>query len=313
MRSSLAFLLGLLWWNGCGRLLPVSEAFAPQVGIRRGNDQSLVSRSIGTPISKPNGGLAPLYILSPYRTSSSTRTTGTERIPFVIEELPEMTSESVYKEVSRMCITAFFNDGDKDQRVPFWKELQLGYLRTLQQADLRRRRNLKPDTNMMFVARRVLPATEFASRTTPLLLDLSKVNNLATQRGDFVRGDVLGFVEVTQRSYGLGGEQLGLDDESRAQLRTNSHYSTRPVLTNLSVDYEARGSGVGGRLLEKCEQQVQRKWFMNEIILEVEDDNINALNFYTKRGYKELFEDPASRRYDTNGLILRQLRVSDTC
>jgi hypothetical protein len=47
---------------------------------------------------------------------------------------------------------------------------------------------------------------------------------------------------------------------------------------------------------------------MNEIILEVEDYNIQALEFYRKRGYDVLFSDPASRRYDVQGLWLRKVR-----
>ncbi|KAL7560942.1 hypothetical protein ACA910_022430 [Epithemia clementina (nom. ined.)] len=244
----------------------------------------------------------------------------TTAIPFEIERLPAQPSESVFKEISQMCINAFFNDGETGRKVHFWKEWQLSYLRSLQQSDLRVRRRRYPETNMMFIAREVIPVTDenawMVQQKSPLILDLSQVYNLPRDpkaapgfTGDYVQGDVLGFVEVTLRPYGLGLEQVGMDDESCIQLRTNPMHKKRPILTNLSVKYEARKSGVGTRLMERCEQEIIRNWpCKSELILEVESDNVNALQFYHKRGFQELFEDPAGRRYDTNGFLLRQLR-----
>lgn len=240
-------------------------------------------------------------------------------IPFVIEEL-KRPNDRVLGEICQMCIDAFFNDEATTRanrrRIPFFKEWQLRYLRSLQQADLKRRRRLFPRTNMMFVARRVIPATTATTKTTPLLLDLSHAYNLQQDpAADYCRGEILGFVEVTQRPYSLAGTAEtvgGLDEETTRSTRIRRwgsvSYTDRPVLTNLSVRYDARKSGVGSRLLDQCERQVLSRWNLQEIILEVEDDNRDALEFYAKRGYKVLFEDPASRKYDTNGLILRQLR-----
>jgi ribosomal protein S18 acetylase RimI-like enzyme len=246
-------------------------------------------------------------------TTAATPASGnSEAIPFVIDGLSGKSSDREFQEISDMCIEAFFNDGEPGRKIPFWKEWQLKYLRALQQADLRRRRNRNPNTNMMFVARRVVPASADSFRKTPLILDLEKVVNLpaASAGGDYVRGQVLGFVEVTQRPYGLGESQVGFDEESKINLRKSSFYEKRPILTNLSVSYDARKSGLGSKLVDICEQEVLRRWNMKEIILEVEDDNENALRFYQKRGYKILFADPASRQYDTSGLWLKQVRCN---
>mmetsp|Transcript_22085 Transcript_22085/g.28574 ORF Transcript_22085/g.28574 Transcript_22085/m.28574 type:complete len:431 (-) Transcript_22085:374-1666(-) len=269
--------------------------------------------------------------------SSSSRTQ--EKIPFVIQHISSNSnsspaSEAVFKEISQMCIRAFFNDGPiktigatktNGDLIPthFWKEWQLRYLRALQQSDLKLRRQRHADTNMMFVARRVLPVDEYSVLTAPLILDQNSIYNLPSyqsQSMEYVQADVLGFVEVTLRPYGLGGavgvEEEGLyetNSDNEASLSTPrplSQKTIRPLLTNLSVQYEARQSGVGGRLMELCEQAVLQKWNKKEIILEVEDDNLNGLQFYQKRGYKILFEDPTSRRYDTNGFLLRQLRCN---
>jgi ribosomal protein S18 acetylase RimI-like enzyme len=253
-------------------------------------------------------------VATPTDTTAATATSGIEEaIPFVIEGLSGKSSDLVYQEISDMCIEAFFNDGIPGRKIPFWKEWQLKYLRALQQADLRRRRNRNPNTNMMFVARRVVPASADSFRKTPLILDLEKVVNLPVAEkigGDYVRGQVLGFVEVTQRPYGLGESKVGFDEESKINLRKSSFYEKRPILTNLSVSYDARKSGLGSKLVDMCEQEVLSRWNMKEIILEVEDDNENALRFYQKRGYKILFADPASRQYDTSGLWLKQVRCN---
>jgi ribosomal protein S18 acetylase RimI-like enzyme len=279
--------------------------------------QSSSVSSIRTPLE--------LYSLLPLKLNGVATPTATaaasdrdEAIPFVIEPLGEKSADAVYKEISEMCIEAFFNDGIPGRRIPFWKEWQLNYLRALQQADLRRRRNRNPQTNMMFVARRVVPATDDSFRRTPLILDLEQVVNLPSSSsssnsndgGDYVRGQVLGFVEVTQRPYGLGESKVGFDEESKINLRKSSFYEKRPILTNLSVAYDARKSGLGSKLVDICELEVLSRWNMKEIILEVEDDNTNALRFYQKRGYKILFEDPASRQYDVSGLWLKQVRCN---
>jgi len=239
-------------------------------------------------------------------------------ISFVIERLPEQPNEMVFREISAMCIQAFFNDdADPQDFTPPWKEAQLAYLRALQQGDLRRRRRRQADSNIMLVARRVIPcdsadAAVSAARHAPLILDLSRVYNLPLDSSieDYVRGEVLGFVEVTKKPYGLGNEKVGLpnDNESKTQLRKLPFYNERPVLTNLSVRREARKSGLGSKLLEACEKLVIKRWGRNEIILEVEEDNEAARAFYERRGYQVLFEDPTSRRYDLSGLWLRQVR-----
>jgi len=216
-----------------------------------------------------------------------------------------------------------------------WKEIQLKYLRALQQSDLKVRRQKHAQTNVMFVARRAVALEEEDdkvnswARSRPLLLNNNAIYNLQPyqqQRNnkgiDYVSGEVLGFVEVTLRPYGLG--QAGTSSAAAEDLlgsstnelwmydgaQPQSPQRLRPILTNLSVQYEARQSGVATRLMELCEDYVQRAWYKSEIILEVEDDNYRALRFYQKRGYRIVQQDPTNRRYDTNGLFLRQLRCN---
>jgi len=227
------------------------------------------------------------------------------RIPFVVDLVSDRPGKAIYREISDMSIEAFFNEDGES--LP-WKNLQLGYLRGLQRGDLRRRRENQSQTNFMLVAREVVPAERQTwSTQRPILLDLSQVHNREDCRLeeslDYMCGDVVGFVEVTKKPYGLGSSDGLGSVKGQAE-------PLRPFLTNLSVGQTARCSGVGTRLLERCEREVKDRWNMNEIVLEVEEDNQKALSFYKKRGFDVLYENPASRRYDLNGLWLRQLRCS---
>ena len=207
-------------------------------------------------------------------------------------------------------------------------------------ADLRRRRSRDINTNAMFVAYKVEEASPDAALSKPLILNLREVYNLkslpgaADQTKDYIRSDVLGFCEVTMVPFGIGApvsinpqqslvvpalmdsngnfydEDMpnGPSTLSAAPVRTN--IMDRPVLTNLSVDMNARKSGVGSKLVDACEKTVSRDWGKSEIVLEVEEDNVSASTWYQKRGYRVLFSDAISKRYDVSGLVVKKVRCT---
>jgi GNAT superfamily N-acetyltransferase len=184
-----------------------------------------------------------------------------------------------------------------------WKEAQITYLKNLQTADLQRRRRIYPETNEMFLAYEVIPVmSDLIAMEKPLILDLGQVHNLPTKQSgsEYVRGELIGFCEITQRPYGLGKGQGALYDNAPA-------LPLRPILTNLAVKRDVRKYGIGSKLLDQCEQHVAKGWKLDEIILEVEDYNTRALDFYANREYELIFEDPASRRFDVGGLLLRKV------
>lgn len=225
--------------------------------------------------------------------------------PFVIERIGDNPSQSVFEETAKMCIDVFFND-DPNPNAP-WKQVQLSYLRNLQQSDLHNRKTSRRWRNEMFVARQVVPVSKLDSNIAlkkPILLDFDGVVNLPHNihpNEDFVKDQVIGFVEVTEKTFGLPENE-------------NSGTELRPVLTNLAVHPSFRKAGVGSSLLQACEDIVAQEWHAhNEIVLEVEDDNPKALAFYQKRGYQVVFEDPASRRYDTNGFFLQKKQCTKIC
>ena len=233
------------------------------------------------------------------------------------------------------------------------KAWQIRYLKNLQAADLERRRNRQPDTNEMFLAYEVRKTTGTGEALRqPLLMDdeLAGAYNLpppGDNGGDdeedacYVRGDMLGFVEVTQRPYGLGtnadagssaallaaaamagaaaataagaaagggSDSLSEPPGSSSSFSPKNNNNNRPVLTNLAVRKPFRGCGIGSKLLEACEEHVVSGWKMNEIVLEVEDYNDSGLEFYKRKGYTVLFSDPASRRFDIEGFWLSKVR-----
>jgi ribosomal protein S18 acetylase RimI-like enzyme len=124
---------------------------------------------------------------------------------------------------------------------------------------------------------------------------------------NFVKGDILGFVEITQKPYGLG---LGSEEEEEDDGGGGKGGVTpiRPVLTNLAVAERARKYGIGSKLVDRCEDHVRNVWKLNEMVLEVEDYNEAALQFYIKRGFRVMYSDPASRRYDLSGLFPEKVR-----
>ena len=200
-----------------------------------------------------------------------------------------------------------------------WTLIQLKYLSAIQAADLRRRKLSTSDDAppvAMFVARCVIPMkSPEVAQTTPLILDLDRIENLkidTTTSGtiDYVRGAVVGFCEVSERPYGLGD----VPGATRGKRKTTNGPANprRPFLTNLSVAREARNSGIGSQLMEACEAAVE-SWGGEEVILEVEADNDRALEFYQKRGYNKVFSDPTGRRFTTAGFLLSKERCIKVC
>jgi GNAT superfamily N-acetyltransferase len=156
----------------------------------------------------------------------------------------------------------------------------------------------------------------------------------------YTYGDILGFVDVTEKNFGLpheGGDSNSSTNTStnissnvendyanseefkgeEEMIRRKSRNTLRPILTNLSVIPKARCSGVGSALVDACENAVMEplEWSRNysELVLEVEEENRMAQGFYQKRGYQALFSDPTGRRYDTSGFILANVRTTKIC
>jgi ribosomal-protein-alanine N-acetyltransferase len=64
-------------------------------------------------------------------------------------------------------------------------------------------------------------------------------------------------------------------------------------IVSIATDSKHRNEGVGGILLSSMEDYLFKKYGVNNIILEVRFDNVNARKFYYKRGYvdKRLVKD----------------------
>lgn len=194
----------------------------------------------------------------------------------------------------------------------------------------------------MFVARQIIPCKTAEGMTIEELnssaISLSNSKryifnaDILDSSERYTVGDILGFVDVTEKAFGLPSSPKGKaedkikedkteeEEESQseeAKIRLRNKAALRPVLTNLSVTPNARKSGVGSALVDVCEDVVidSEEWTRNynEMILEVEEENNLAQEFYEKRGYVAVFKDPSSRRFDTSGLILNNVRTTKIC
>lgn len=218
--------------------------------------------------------------------------------------------------------------------------MQLAYLKNLQLGDVKGKKFLlsRNINNSMFAARQIIPCTEGEKIKKDERIDLNDLNidkqkiynaeYLNKSSGStsattmYKRGPLLGFVDVSEKTFGLASDMSakviqydnnngsdGNKDDSTSPIKQRT---LRPVLTNLSVQQEARRSGVGSALVDACENVVMTSWstIYNEMVLEVEGENELAQRFYEKRGYVAVYADPTSRRFDTSGIILRDVRTT---
>ena len=254
-----------------------------------------------------------------------------QRVPFIIQKIGRG-NKSEIEEITNVCIDVFFND-QKDKKKTPWKALQLAYLGNMQRSDILARNTFKRDMNCdLIIARRVYPAEtsqlvdlidDDKKETNNIIGDTSQIYNLdqllkTTQssggREVYIAGEVIGYCEVTEKNFGLGGKfsnTKAMKSPSNKKKKKSVSEKPRPYLGNLSVVDYARNSGVGSKLVDTCEEVVQ-SWNgkHTEIVLQVEEDNKAAIQFYKRRGYEFVFADPTCRRYDTSGFILKETRIT---
>jgi ribosomal protein S18 acetylase RimI-like enzyme len=193
---------------------------------------------------------------------------------FIIERFDWQNAED-FDEVSSLCIDVFFQEKAELGRNPppmrnsysqaarnaikdFFLSFSLQHLKDLQQKDLSmRKQNLsKDERNEMLIARQVFPCSTYEGKKARKGKDFivsseTRIYNGIDQKlgrdNKYILGDIVGFVEVTSKAFALG-EGADFTDTGRVK--------QRPVLSNLCVRKDLRGSGVGSSLLEACENAV---------------------------------------------------------
>jgi ribosomal protein S18 acetylase RimI-like enzyme len=235
-----------------------------------------------------------------------------KRIPFIIQRIGRGNKKEI-EEITKLCIEVFFNDqeGVIKANTP-WKALQLAYLRNYQKGDILARNAFKKDQLVdLIVARRVyfMDGSVSANDNSDSIgsdCQIFNAEQLPTDEGEsrLIVGEIIGYCEMTEKKFGLGGN-FEVNEPKIAEERL------RPYLGNLSVVKYARFSGVGSKLLDECEA-VATGWNSGhtEIVLQVEEDNTSAIQFYKRRGWEFVFADPSCRRYDTTGFLLKETRVT---
>lgn len=265
-------------------------------------------------------------------------------LPFIVQELSQNQARVASDAISDLVIKVFFEEEaelraenrSKRGMTP-WKVMQLAYLKNLQNGDVKAKKFMlnRNINNSMFAAFQIVPS--YGSKIKPIdEIDVENNNGddntdviynkecLPDDTDTFKLGPLLGFVDVSEKTFGLASDNKVIVEYDEEEVEGDGEKSKsppmnektlRPVLTNLSVQEEARRSGVGSALVDACEQVVMTEWSTtyNEMVLEVEEENELAQKFYEKRGYVKLYSDPSARRFDTSGIILKDVRTTKIC
>ena len=229
----------------------------------------------------------------------------------------------------------------QQKSIPPWKAMQLAYLRNFQTGEILARNAFNKEQYVNLIVARRVYAAPTRGRTNNIrrinLMDIdtnqifnadllsslsSNINGGGTGAAGYelVAGEIIGYCEVSEKNFGLGGNYESTKPRRRSSSSASSKTTTtgasknnklRPYLSNLSVVDYARKSGVGSKLLNAGEDAV-RNWDAGhtEIVLQVEEDNTNAIQFYKRRGWEFVFADPTCRRYDTSGFFLKECRIT---
>ena len=104
--------------------------------------------------------------------------------------------------------------------------------------------------------------------------------------GDGGTETVSGVIEVNCRKYPLPANASLLPDWGQEE---------RPYISNLAVLPEYRGQGMANALMRAVEEEV-RQWGYSDVVLDVDCNNLAALQLYHRRGYVAEFVDPATRK-----------------
>lgn len=214
--------------------------------------------------------------LCDYLPSEKQKFSNDKSVQFIIERF-DRENAYMFNEVSNLCITVFFQEKAeldrnispsslsrnsysqaKDALNSLILSFPLRSLKDLQQKDLSmRKQNLSEDeSNEMLIARQVFPCSatdNFSKRTSKgfVFSNETKIynpnSNIVAEDINYILGDIIGFAEVTSKTFALGE---GSDFTDTGRLKQ------RPVLSNFCVKREVRGSGVGSALLGACEKVV---------------------------------------------------------
>ena len=109
--------------------------------------------------------------------------------------------------------------------------------------------------------------------------------------------EVVAFVEAY-----LGGSGANTLPE-----RLRKQPSVGPYVASLAVDPEYRGRGVGAAVMRECEARLAGR---GTITLEVEEDNIAALNLYKRLGYAVVSRDTKARKLEGDMFFGRSVGVT---
>jgi ribosomal protein S18 acetylase RimI-like enzyme len=114
-----------------------------------------------------------------------------------------------------------------------------------------------------------------------------------------IAAEIVGCCEVIEERLDISQQQRPFSRSERERRKTARR---RPVIENLCVKRGYRRCGVGAALVRSCEGAV-RRWGQDEVFTQVDDDNTDAYNLFSKCGYRCLFSDPTCTRVVLDGVL----------
>lgn len=141
----------------------------------------------------------------------------------------------------------------------------------------------------------------------------------------YVRGDLIGFVEVSHEPYTFGQFE---QDQSILDAKFIPH---RSVLRNLVVSKDYQRAGVGSKLVEEVEKHVRQHFNLYEVICEFDhlsvattaptasvldasnnDATLDAMKFFMDRGYEVMFTEPETDSTVRRDVLRKDLKKEST-
>ena len=99
---------------------------------------------------------------------------------------------------------------------------------------------------------------------------------------------------------------LGIATTKQTVTEAGKNILYYPKIANLAVSPEIRRQGIGSRLLEEC-LATARQWKYPSVVLQVEEPNIRAKNFYLSQQFDLVNVDTSTKAWDVTQWELRQI------
>eukprot|EP00607_Mallomonas_marina_P006030 CAMPEP_0182430422 /NCGR_PEP_ID=MMETSP1167-20130531/40418_1 /TAXON_ID=2988 /ORGANISM="Mallomonas Sp, Strain CCMP3275" /LENGTH=203 /DNA_ID=CAMNT_0024615497 /DNA_START=260 /DNA_END=871 /DNA_ORIENTATION=+ len=134
---------------------------------------------------------------------------------------------------------------------------------------------------------------------------------------NYSTGKIVGFAEIYHTHKNPIAETTDTEDSSGSDTTNDElcdiyepcdYLPKYAKIANLAVSSSVRRKGVGKQLLQCCLLYASEKGFDN-VSLAVDQDNVDALNFYSRSGFNEKGSEEKGWRYEWSGWRLKPVFI----